>query len=294
MYRLTIRKNCVLLSVLLLLTACDKLPFGQTNAASCGSQDAQQLLKDIVNETAEKAIKNDQLPVDLSKARAALAQLNITVDNVRTTKKDPNSTKQFCTGTIKVSVPTEMLNNIEKSWELSGNQTKFKEASENDGFTVQANVFSKDFEYSIQPTDDNKKLFVELEQAKPLSGLVRGLVTFDLMKSKIEAKAAEERAKITAQQEADLARLKADYDQAKRDNTETRKNINDSWNALPKDTQNEYLADQKAWVAQKKAQCGEIIKGVTIDFSDTDTVSKEIGKLTCDTNTTRERINNLF
>lgn len=288
------RNFLVIFASLTLITACDKLPIGNTSSSNCSSAEAQVLLKDIINETAEKSIKNSDLPIDLSKARATLAELKISADNIRTTKKDPNSSKQFCTGTIKIVIPTEMFSNIEKSWELSGKTTKFSEAVENDGFKTAANVLAKDFDYSIQPTDDNKKLFVELEQAKPLSELVRSIVTLDLMKSKIEAKVAEENAKITAQQEADIARIKADYDKVKRENTEARKTINERWNSLEKDVQNEYLADQKAWVAQKKAQCGEINKNAAIDFKDQEATSKEIAKLTCDTNFTLDRINSFF
>ena len=286
-----LRYTIFILASALILSACDMKNLLSQSNSDCGSEETQTVLRDIIKTETEKALKNTD-GIDISKARATLAQIKITVDNVRTTKQDPDSSKKFCTGSIKLSVPSELYANIEQAFALTKNQTTLKDLFQKDGFEVNANVLSRDFDYSTQPTDDKKKLYVELEQAKPLASAVGALLTLDQMKSKLEAKATEEKAQETANMEASVATAKADYEKAQRENTEARKSLNATWNAMPKDTQNEILADQKAWVAQKKAQCGSISdakQSAELDFNNAEVISKEIGRFNCDTSMTNQR-----
>jgi uncharacterized protein YecT (DUF1311 family) len=286
-----LRYTIFILASALILSACDmENPLSQSNS-DCGSKETQTVLRDIIKTETEKTLK-DTDGMDISKARATLAQIKITVDNVRTTKQDPNSSKKFCTGRIKLSVPSELYANIEQAFALTKKQTTLKDLFQTDGFEVNANVISRDFDYSTQPTDDKKTLYVELEQAKPLVSAVGALLTLDQMKSKLEAKAIEEKAQETANMEARVATAKADYEKAQRENTEARKSINATWNAMPKEKKDEILADQKAWVAQKKAQCGSISdtkQSAELDFNNAEVISKEIHKFDCDTNMTNQR-----
>lgn len=285
-----------------LITACgDKSPFKQSVSADCSSKDTQTLIPNLIKEQTEKLLKEETksdssgLKFDLSKARATIEQIKISIENVRTVKEDPNSTKKFCKATVKFAIPTEVLSNVEKSSELTQSLSSvnkslgFKEQAQKNGFEINANVASRDFEYNSQASDDSKQVFVELEQGKPLAELLGIITMFDQMKSKLETVAIEAKTQEAANQEAATATAKAELDSAQRNNSAARKQINNLWDSMPKDYQTALLAEQKAWVAQKKAQCGAITAGETPDFSSPDSVSKLIGKLNCDTGMTNQR-----
>ena len=207
------KTHLFLLAALFTLSSCDSQKKIFQSNSDCGSEETQLVLQDLIKTETEKALKETD-GIDISKARATLAQIKINVDNVRTTKQDPDSTKKFCTGSIKLSIPSDLYANIEKSFELTKSQISLKEAFQKDGFEVNANVLSRDFDYNTQPTDDKKKIYVELEQGKALAATVGALLKLDQIKNKLEAKAAEEKAQETANIEANIAIAKADYEKA--------------------------------------------------------------------------------
>lgn len=289
------------------ITACgDKSPFKQGVSADCSSEQTQALIPSLIKEQTEKFLKTDEKlnapaftntfnKIDLSKARATVEQIKISVENIRTIKEDPNSTKKFCKATVKLTIPPELLSSIDKSVELVQTlDTKekifdLKKVAQDNGFEINANVATRDFEYNSQASDDKKQVFVELEQAKPLTTFVAFLSMVDQMANKIEAVVSEAKTQEAANQEAATATAKAELDSAQRNNSATRQQINNLWNSMPKDYQNALLAEQKAWVAQKKAQCGAVTAGETPDFNNPDSISKLIGKLNCDTGMTNQR-----
>lgn len=284
------------------ITACgDKSPFKQGVSADCSSEQTQALIPNLIKEQTEKLLKEEtksglnRLQFDLAKARATIEQVKISIENIRTVKEDPNSTKKFCKATIKFIIPTEVLSNVEKSSELTqslssvNKSLSFKEEVQKNGFEINANVITRDFEYNSQASDDKKQVFVELELGKPLAELMGIVAMFDQMKSKLESAEIEAKTQEAANQEAATATAKAELDSAQRNNSAARQQINNLWNSMPKDYQNALLAEQKAWVAQKKAQCGAVTAGEIPDFNNPDSISKLIGKLNCDTGMTNQR-----
>ena len=176
-----------LLLTTLLLVACGKNGLS-TNKAECSSESTQVSLQNAIKDSYEKYVKS-QDDLDTSKARATFAQIKVNIDNVRTTKEDPNSTKKFCAGTIKLSVPAELLASIENTVETV-NKGSFKSIVKPFGLDADANVFSKDIEYSVQPSDDGKSLFTDLDNGKAIVGFLGTLTSIDQMKGKVEAAAA--------------------------------------------------------------------------------------------------------
>ena len=285
------------------MTACgDKNPFKQGVSADCSSEQTQALIPSLIKEQTEKLLKeetksdsNDSFKFDLSKARATMESIKITVENIRTVKEDPSSTKKFCKATVKFTIPTEVLSNVEKSSELTQSLSSinkslgFREQAQKDGFEINANVATRDFEYNSQASDDKKQVFVELEQGKPLAELLGIVAVYEQLKNKLETAEIEAKTQEAANQEAAIATAKAELDSAQRNNSAARQQINNLWNSMPKDYQNALLSEQKAWVAQKKAQCGAVTVGETPDFNNPDGISKLIGKLNCDTDMTNQR-----
>jgi hypothetical protein len=176
-----------LLLTALLLVACGKSGLS-TSKAECSSENTQASLQNAIKDSYEKYVKS-QDDLDTSKARATFAQIKVNIDNVRTTKEDPNSTKKFCAGTIKLSIPAELLASLENTVETA-NKGRFKDVVKPFGLDADANVFSKDIEYSVQPSDDGKSLFTDLDNGKAIVGFLGTLTSIDQMKGKVEAAAA--------------------------------------------------------------------------------------------------------
>lgn len=176
-----------LLLTALLLAACGKNGLSASKA-ECSSESTQASLQNAIKDSYEKYVKS-QDDLDTSKARATFAQIKVNIDNVRTTKEDPNSTKKFCAGTIKLSIPAELLASLEDTVETA-NKGHFKDVVKPFGLDADANVFSKDIEYSVQPSDDGKSLFTDLDNGKAIVGFLGTLTSIDQMKGRVEAAAA--------------------------------------------------------------------------------------------------------
>lgn len=150
----------------LILSGCNK-----TSTVNCTSENAQKLLSQLLIEQVEKKIANEQYSdtgefiFDKAKIRASLAQLQIAIESIRTIQDDPNSSKKFCSGVLKVIVPSTILTDANQAKELD-NKPNISQVARTFDIENTANVFSKkDFNFSVQPTDDGKELFVESENS---------------------------------------------------------------------------------------------------------------------------------
>jgi hypothetical protein len=206
----------------LLLSACDKM-----SSSNCSSEVAHKLIAKNIIETVEKKTASDKYSdtgefiFDKAKIRASLDQLQIVVDSVRTTKEDPDSSKKFCSATLKVTIPTIMLSDTDEGRELE-HKTKISEAARELKIDNSINVFTKkDFEYSVQPTDDGKELYVESENGIWVR-LLHDITWSALLKPKLEEqKAAQDRQNVqekqevaSLKQEAEVSKLEAEKLQA--------------------------------------------------------------------------------
>ena len=286
------------LCMALLLAGCGKAK------VSCADESAQNVVKDIVVNEAEKTIatffKNSdgQASLDAAKVRATLKQIKLSIENVRTTKQDPNSTKVFCEGTIKITVPSDLLGNAEKSRELMQGETLDQLAQRNN-FERSADLFTKNISYSAQPTDDGQKVYAELEGYKQPAYMLSAIAGSSLMKpvleekAKAQAKAQEDYAaeQVRAQAEADKQKneqKEANLAMAKSNNALVNQQINEVWKSLPDFTQRTLLAQQRAWIKKKEIDCKVEASGKS-----TDAAEKEIHRLACDSEVTKARTSQL-
>lgn len=198
-----------------MLSACDK----QMSESNCSSETAYKLIGQTIIEAVEKQTASDKYSdmgifiFDKAKIRASLNQLQIAVESVRTTKEDPNSSKKFCSATLKVTIPTSMLADADQGRELN-DKTKISEAVRELNIDNSINVFTKkDFEYSVQPTDDGKELYVELESTIWIS-LLHDITWSALLKPKLEEQKAEKDRQITQEKE-NVAQLKQEAEVSK-------------------------------------------------------------------------------
>ncbi len=187
------RKFLVLIC-LMLLESCDK----QEAKVNCSSESANKLIseeitKEVENKLADQKYTNTgEYILDKSKIRASLEQIKIVVESIRTTKEDPNSTKKFCSSILKVTIPNNMLTDAEKTKELL-NKPKISDNARHLNIDNDINVFTKnDFEYSVQPTDDGKGLYVGSENTLAWIDLLQDITFSALYKPILEVEKAEE------------------------------------------------------------------------------------------------------
>jgi uncharacterized protein YecT (DUF1311 family) len=281
----------VLASMLALGTAaCNR----NGTAVGCTAESAQAPVVEIVREQLEKSISakvrgdDGARTVSLSKIRAAIGQLVIAIDDIRTSKEDPNSTKRFCTGTLKVRFATDALADADRTRETAGLNTVSALADAAD-VERHADSFTTAIEFNVQPTDDGEKVFAETESGNNMFDFAAEVLASGLLRASTEnnqREQAQAQAQQTAEQTVALGEQRAaNLASAKTDNQLAVQTIGATWQALAAATRQRLLPQQRAWIAKKSADCKVEAASASIDLND-----KEIARLNCDTRITQERL----
>ncbi len=188
----------------LTLLGCDKQP--EVNA-TCSAPETQaaiskNLLADVEKQLGDVKDDDANFMYDQAKIRASLALPQIILEAVRTVKEDPNSSKKFCTASLKMTIPTAMLTEVNQAGELF-TEVKLNRAipyslvkignyARELNIDNSVNVFTKkDLQYNVQPTDDKKEIFVEMESSTATSLLYR-ITEMALLKPMLEVKKSEQ------------------------------------------------------------------------------------------------------
>ena len=165
------KKMFVLIGAIALM-GCSQLT-GKSN--SCSGPDAATVTLDIVRDGVMRLVsaRDEEGPVlSKSKVCATIRQLALTMEDVRTTKDDPNSTKQFCTGQLKAVVPADVVQDANNTRQLAG-LNSVEEMADNANVEANANAFTADIDFNIQPTDDGGKIYSQLESGDEAIGFLR-------------------------------------------------------------------------------------------------------------------------
>lgn len=276
------------IGLLFVLGACERQP------VACTAESAQEPVIAIVKEQLEKLVSDKVRQDDgvravgLSKIRAAIGQLAIAVEDIRTSKEDPNSTKRFCAGTIKIRFPSDALADAEKAREAAGGNTVSDLADAND-VERHADSFTTPIDFNVQPTDDGNKVFAETESGNNMFGFAAEVVASGLMRASLEdAKRQVQQAadQHTAAESAALAAQRdANLMSARTDNQLATQTIAATWKALGPAVRDRLLPVQRAWIRKKDADCR-----VEAASSSTDPTEQEVARVNCDTRVTSERI----
>lgn len=164
---MNIKYLTLLLLISVTLSGCDK----QVPAVSCSSADTQNLM---VSALAEQTVKltterrydqyDGSFTLGANNIRAAVAQIQIDIENVKTVKQEPDSSKSICTGQLKVTIPAAMLANANQARNAQHETTIFEYAKQ---FNIEndSNVFTENVQYSVKPTGPGKEPHVEFESA---------------------------------------------------------------------------------------------------------------------------------
>ena len=275
------------LCLLLLATGCDK------QTVACRTEDAQDPVLAIAREQVEKAAstqvrgESGNRPVSLSKIRAAVGQLGFSMADIRTSKEDPNSTKRFCVGTLKIRFPANALEDADQARESAG-LPLVSDLADDGGIDRNADVFDAEIEFNVQPTDQGDKVFAKTESGQNLFRFAGEVLASSLLKASIaeaqrETRLAQQQAaasEAAAQQESQSATL----DLAKNENQLATQQINALWGSIPNRTRAQLQPLQRAWVRKKEADCRLEAAGASLDPDEVETA-----RLGCDTRFTQER-----
>lgn len=237
------------------LAACNN-PFSETqvstNEHSCSGQTAEKLVGAIITDEVEKIVSTEtkELPfnwgkVGIADIREAIGKLTFKLDDVRTTEKTDKSRKLLCEATLKIQLPDGYLQRaVEINQELNDDDTgDFFEAH----FKRDGSYFTRSIAYSVQPTDDNKKLFAAVNDpysfVKPLKELVRLYVL---------------KPAFTKGKTNDVKEAKEELSEIKQMHKDKLKEINQYWTSLPQVLQDDWREEQTAWNQEHQYKC---IKG---------------------------------
>jgi uncharacterized protein YecT (DUF1311 family) len=269
--------------------------YGKKPRVECSSSEAMSTTIDVLKKALEKEIISKASGSEIGEAvsksniRAAIAQIVFSFEDVRTTREDPNSTKRFCEGTLKIRFPAEDLSNADDARSAAGLGTVTQLADAND-VDREADTFSAKADYDVQPTDTGDKVFAETETKSPLMNVASEVLASSLLHNVLQQAAAthqQEQQAQQAQQNAALSEQKAaNLNSAKTDNQLALQSILAVWRSIPAATRAQLLPQQRAWARKKDADCR-----VEAATASTDPSEMEVARLNCDTRTTQERMN---
>lgn len=181
----------LVLGAVFLTTGCDKVSKSFSAEDSCSSEVAKKTIREMFVDAVEvsareenKSNANDPsaLRFDLAKIRAIADGIGFGLEDVITTKKDPNSTKKFCEAQLTLTIPSAVLddaNALRKEVEMATIQN----AAEDAGFRVDLGKFKSKISYSVQPTDSGDKIYTEVEGVDKFTDLMSATVKFAALKA---------------------------------------------------------------------------------------------------------------
>lgn len=289
----------VLLGTILTAVGCNQISDIGSKKIECGDPDAVTLLKEVLQKSIDSNAKSFgeafETRTSGSNIRASINELTTDISQIRTTKEDPQSTKNFCMGTLKVTIPVNMIENANFTREYYGELDVEEDAYQQD-IDLDANALTYAAEYSVQPTDDGEFVFVETQNGSDLSNFIANIVVDANQKSNVQkqkavenksiaqaavdAKKAEEFAateakKVLASVAAEQAAVKAEMDYK-------RSEFNVLWKSASTSAQQSLTDNQVQWVKYRDETCVDEAKNA-------ESVRQEIVRMECITRMLGER-----
>lgn len=283
---------------------------------------ALSLVKDILSEQIESEIKQSKSVSDKSKINAFLNDTVMSLSDIRTSKKDPNSTKSFCVANFNAQFSNNTVSDADKTRKSLNFPSTIEYVRQNN-LKFEANKLSGSLEYSVQPTDDGKKVYAELIKTQlPLSATAE-IIASALLKSILEINAAQQasqtsslvaaakakaelemqNAKIdveaaakaavemqTAQRDKELEKSKGEKSQVDLESAkillkDANDRLNVVWNTATKAQREAALPNQRIWLKQRDFDC----KTKSEALFPNDFTAQEARRLKCEAEVTLPR-----
>lgn len=179
-----------LLSIIFLLTGCDKVQKVVSHKVKCNDELTKELviknlsqqISDISAQRVKTLIEQENITVDMGKLRAALQELRFQIEDVRTNNSDPNSQKEYCLANFTTQFPALMIEDANAARALYDEKDVDQDAILKD-LIFENQSLAKEIEYLVQPTDDGQKVYVTVENADLLAYFLRDVVIDSLIKT---------------------------------------------------------------------------------------------------------------
>ncbi len=275
-----------------LLGGCDAIGAKQ-NKVDCSNKAGLETLKTLITEQAEKELK--QAEHSGAAIRATLNKLTLSIEEIRTSKTDPDSTKVFCDASLFLTLPTDFYEDVKVALDAAESGETIEDILESHDYQpskTAANAFYTQISYELQPTDDGKQIFARTDSAaaSAISTLAQwSLYKKDILKAAAQAKrAAKEETPPSTEEEpstentssevsqASQSEQKAQLEHAKKAYKQSVARINATYNALSKESQELLRDEQIAFNKEREANCKS--SSLQIDGSD---IEQEIYRYEC-------------
>ncbi len=278
-----------LASAALILASCNRI-----GTVECNNTDGQAVISSLLSDQIIQATR-DQLGTAASepltneaKIRATVAQIKILIEDIRTTKKDEASTKRGCAATVKLVLPLNMIADAEK-FHTNNQLQSISSLTDAVGLQRSADSYTHQLTYSVQPTDDKKKVYGEIEAFGPVANALGEIIAAHMVLPMQEASQQTEAAAAQAQQalldQQTQAQSQADLELATAENRLAIQAYAEVWKSLPDPVRAQNVEIQRAWAKKKTADCN--IKAAE---TSTDPLIKEAARLRCETEQTQGRV----
>lgn len=236
--------------------------------------------------------------ITTSSLNAIFDDFKVELSDVRTVRDDPESTKLYCAARLAIVVPKEVLDKADSARSMS-ELDSLKDLANVQDVDLEGTKFRIDAEYSVQPTDDGKKLFAELDGGGQIVAVVKEVVLAAALEQHVRsvraeadresaAIAHEERLAEQAQEAANVEAAKANLAEAKATLDLANQRLNAVWASLPKSQRQQLLAVQRAWIARRTAECRANAAGSS-EFAE----MREANRLTCEARMASDRADRL-
>ncbi len=274
----------VSLPILIGLNACDKsINVVSDNTVKCGDESSLELVKSLLEDNTQSYVKNiannEDVVIDGSALRASTSQIKFNLEDVRTSKTDPNSTKIFCVAALSTVLDSETINRANFVNDYYGQADIHEKAFQQD-IDMDGNVISYSIEYSIQPTDDGSNIYGQLQNGSELIDFISTEIVNSLQKNYVQAmktqeqkddierevserKAMEAEAEVIAEAEAiadaeatnELVNVSTEKAKAKATMDFKRNEFNELWSSASTETRESLAEGQKEWVVERDEIC---------------------------------------
>lgn len=269
------------------LSACNPL----SNEVSCSSPDVAVLMNEIIKENLESQLTQEMNSSNIANQhiKDLIQQLGIQLGDVRTHQKPTEQNNKYsCEASLQLSIPENIIKTAVSSKNiLEGNSDGNADFFENE-YKLEGASYNKNVHYLVQPTDDGKKVYVELTHADETIQPIKELLSYALMENvakEVQQLAKSQEAEFNQLYEEQLAaRLNEVKSQWKLADTE----LNNVWNGFPEAIRNKLKENQKAWLNSHRKECEFQSKS-----GETQPQAQEIAYLECQVERIGERINEL-
>ncbi|WP_174362761.1 lysozyme inhibitor LprI family protein [uncultured Caballeronia sp.] len=309
-------KRLVPLVVVLALTACSKKSEiscngeNSTSAAclpkqeiACNGESSKSVITSILRDEINKHVTANLAAqatgtatnVDSALIRANSGNVSIHIEDVLTTKTDPNSTKKFCSATLRLNVPTEIINNADAVRSMLSLNDSHQQALQS-GVDFDADTVKSSLDYSVQRTDDGQKVYGSLNDQNAAVIFVSALVGQSMLKNALESQKAEriqqdqsqalkENQRQTEIDQAQIAQTDAALRKARADIKAANNALNVVWNTGSREWRQTLLPEQRLWLAQRENGC----KLKALDTGASGAATFEIERINCQVQMTEAR-----